>query len=80
MLRSALFQWSISTVFNAKTFRGIKLHSFGVLESLRSFTQEDVNSFAKISGDWNPIHISGHTAVDVGQAPRPIVHGTLVVG
>ena len=44
---------------------------------LRSFNQEDFNSFARLSGDDNPIHVdpefSAHTRFG-----RPVAHGLLL--
>lgn len=41
-----------------------------------SFTQEDVNTFARITGDTNPIHIDPAFAATT-LFGRPIVHGYL---
>ena len=46
-------------------------HAF-VLSKTRTFAREDVEQFAKITGDSNPIHVS-RTATD------NIVHGALLV-
>lgn len=46
---------------------------------IKSFTQDEVNTFAKISGDNNPIHIDEHFAKTTRYEKR-IVHGVLVVG
>ena len=46
-------------------------HAF-VLSKTRTFAREDVEAFAKITGDSNPIHVS-RTATD------NIVHGALLV-
>ena len=43
-----------------------------VLSKTRTFAREDVEQFAKITGDSNPIHVS-HTATN------NIVHGALLV-
>ncbi len=41
-----------------------------------SFTQEDVNLFAKVSGDNNPLHLDAEFAATT-QFKRPIIHGAL---
>ena len=46
------------------------------LKSTRSFTQMDVDTFAQISGDKNPIHVD----VNNNKYGKPIVHGTLILG
>ena len=46
------------------------------LKSTRSFTQTDVDTFAQISGDKNPIHVD----VNSNKYGKPIVHGTLILG
>ena len=45
-------------------------HQF-VLSKTRTFAREDVEAFAKITGDSNPIHVSNNT--------NNIVHGALLV-
>ena len=49
------------------------------VEVRRSFTQKDVQCFAELSGDDNPIHVSEEYAKK-GKFGRPIVHGTLLLG
>ena len=43
----------------------------------RTFTREDVATFAKLCGDNNPIHLDDEAAKKLG-FPRAIVHGQLV--
>mmetsp|Transcript_71580 Transcript_71580/g.83264 ORF Transcript_71580/g.83264 Transcript_71580/m.83264 type:complete len:165 (+) Transcript_71580:51-545(+) len=43
----------------------------------RVFTQEDVNTFAKLIGDTNPIHLDREAAKKAG-FPNTICHGALV--
>ncbi|MFT6030802.1 MAG: acyl dehydratase [Oleiphilaceae bacterium] len=43
----------------------------------RSFTEQDVNDFARLSGDFNPIHIDPEFAKTTVFGQR-IVHGVLV--
>jgi len=45
-----------------------------VLSKTRTFAREDVEQFAKITGDSNPIHVSRAAATDDN-----IVHGALLV-
>ena len=45
-----------------------------VLSKTRTFAREDVEQFAKITGDSNPIHVSRTTTTDDN-----IVHGALLV-
>lgn len=42
-----------------------------------SFTQENVNDFCKVSGDFNPIHWDADFAAET-VFKKPIVHGALV--
>lgn len=51
--------------------------SLTALTSRRRFTQSDVDTFANISGDKNPIHVDTTSANKYG---KPIVHGTLILG
>ncbi len=44
-----------------------------------SFTQDQVNSFAEITGDKNPIHLDEKYAIDT-VFKKPIVHGMLTAG
>ncbi len=45
----------------------------------RTFTQDDVEAFARLSGDVNPIHLDAEYAAD-SQFGRRLVHGMLVSG
>ena len=40
------------------------------------FQQEDVEAFARITGDYNPVHFSDHDKTD-GMSGRAVVHGML---
>lgn len=44
----------------------------------RTFTQKEVEEFARLSGDWNPIHTDSTYAKS--QFKRCIVHGALLNG
>lgn len=44
-----------------------------------SFSQQDVNHFAKLSGDNNPIHLDAEFA-STTRFKSPIVHGALLGG
>jgi len=44
------------------------------------FNQDDVCTFAKVSGDHNPIHTDKDAAVKTGLFHGPIVHGALLNG
>ena len=63
--------------FSAVVNKWGALRQFSTQHSKRIFTQQDVNTFAEISGDKNPIHID--TSVN-NKYGTPIVHGTLVLG
>lgn len=43
-----------------------------------SYTQDEVNKFADLSGDFNPIHLDAEFAAAT-QFKRPIIHGILGV-
>jgi len=45
----------------------------------RFISRDDVATFARISGDDNPIHIDDEVARDTG-FDRPVVHGVLLLG
>jgi acyl dehydratase len=42
-----------------------------------SFTQDEVNEFCKISGDFNPLHWDNEYALTTS-FKRPIIHGALI--
>jgi len=46
--------------------------------SARVITQEDVDSFAKLSGDTNPLHLDSTFTANTGYA-RPIAHGLFIL-
>ncbi len=46
---------------------------------VKTFTEEEVEMFAEISGDRNPIHFDHDYAAGT-RYERPIVHGVLTVG
>ena len=46
---------------------------------VKTFTEEEVEMFAEISGDRNPIHFDPDYAAGT-RYERPIVHGVLTVG
>ncbi len=54
------------------------LKSGDSFEKLFSFSQQQINQFAELSGDKNPLHIDPEYA---GKSPfgKPIVHGVLTV-
>ena len=54
----------------------IKIGDFTVEK--RCFSQEDVNKFAEISGDKNPVHVDPDFVKKVGFYEGTIVHGALV--
>lgn len=47
-------------------------------EEIVSFSSEDVEHFAKVSGDYNPLHLDENFAIAHGFSNR-IVHGALVI-
>lgn len=47
-------------------------------EEFVSFSSEDVKQFAKVSGDYNPLHLDEEFAIAQGFSNR-IVHGALVI-
>ena len=49
-----------------------------ILVASRTFTLEDQNTFAKFSGDFNPIHINEKESIKT-HAGQPIVHGVHMV-
>ena len=47
-------------------------------EIVISFSNEDVEEFARISGDFNPLHLNEEFAIAQGFSGR-IIHGALVI-
>ncbi|KAL4655824.1 hypothetical protein GN956_G6176 [Arapaima gigas] len=59
---------------------GHRLLHVGQRASLnRTFSARDVEAFAELTGDWNPIHLSSDYARTTS-FERPIVHGVLING
>ena len=54
----------------------MKIQEGQVYEEEFSFSQEEVNQFAKVSGDDNPIHIDAEYAANTS-FKKPIMHGFL---
>ena len=48
-------------------------------EARKVFTAEDIETFAKLSGDYNPIHLSAEYAATT-MFKKPIVYGVLMNG
>ncbi|EDQ90064.1 uncharacterized protein MONBRDRAFT_36649 [Monosiga brevicollis MX1] len=55
------------------------LHVGQSIETTRSFSPEDVQAFAELSGDFNPLHLDADFAAKT-RFGRPIVHGVLING
>ena len=53
------------------------LHAGMTTRLVRTFTQEDITAFARITGDRNPYHLEGAFAVQ-SRFGGPIAHGLLV--
>jgi acyl dehydratase len=58
---------------------GAKLSIGQTAERKRTFSEEDVNTFAEISGDNNPLHVDPAFAKTT-RFKKPIVHGVLLSG
>ncbi|MEM8892756.1 MAG: MaoC/PaaZ C-terminal domain-containing protein, partial [Bacteroidota bacterium] len=54
----------------------MKIQEGQVYEEEFSFSQEEVDQFAKVSGDDNPIHIDAEYAANTS-FKKPIMHGFL---
>lgn len=46
----------------------------------RYISADDVNTFARITGDDNPIHVDPEYAEENSRFGRPVVHGVLLLG
>ena len=46
----------------------------------KAFTSEDVQTFADITGDTNPVHLDEEYVKTSTRFSRPVVHGTLTLG
>jgi acyl dehydratase len=66
-------------LFSTEILRGTKIASIGVGDFLRSqrvFSRDDVQNFAKVSGDCNRIHLDAEYAATT-PFKKCIVHGLL---
>lgn len=62
------------------TFRGKAPEVGETAERKRTITQEDVNAFAKASGDYNPLHFDDDFIADSTMFDGRISHGGLIIG
>lgn len=68
-------------VTKIEVFRFKSNLAVGVRENVtKTFTQAEVNQFADISGDKNPLHIDHDYAISTGLFTGTIVHGALLTG
>jgi acyl dehydratase len=58
-----------------RTFESIEVRETCVRE--RTITAEDIEIFAKLSGDYNPLHVDAAYATQT-QFNKPVVHGMLL--
>ncbi len=82
IVRSKLFVNQIKNLFSNKVIMLKNLSSVQIgakAQLSRTFSAEDVKSFAKVSGDTNPIHLDENysSKTKFGQC---IVHGALING
>jgi 3-hydroxybutyryl-CoA dehydratase len=68
-----------NSVWNT-TFLGRPLEVGETAERTRTITQEDVDAFAKASGDYNPLHFDDAFIADSTMFDRRISHGGLIIG
>jgi 3-hydroxybutyryl-CoA dehydratase len=68
-----------NSVWNT-TFLGRPLEVGETAERKRTITQEDVDAFAKASGDYNPLHFDDAFIADSTMFDRRIAHGGLIIG
>ena len=75
--RRALHQQLIDSSWRCfASINGINVGDF--VAEKRTFSQEDINKFAEISGDKNPVHIDPDFVKKVGFYEGTVVHGALV--
>jgi acyl dehydratase len=79
---SKLFLNQMKNLFSNEVimFKNLSSVQIGAKAELsRTFSAEDVNSFAKLSGDTNPIHLDENYSSKT-KFGRCIVHGALING
>jgi acyl dehydratase len=64
----------------ATTFLGRAPKIGEIVERKRTITQEDVDAFAKASGDYNPLHFDDAFIEDSTMFEGRIAHGGLIIG
>nr|CAB3254706.1 hydroxyacyl-thioester dehydratase type 2, mitochondrial [Phallusia mammillata] len=63
------------------TFRQCSTFEVGKKVTLtRRFSEEDLKDFAKLTGDYNPIHLDDKVALSTGIFVGRVVHGALING
>lgn len=68
-----------NSVWNT-TFRGKAPEVGESAERKRTITQDDVDAFAKSSGDYNPLHFDDEFIADSSMFDSRIAHGGLIIG
>eukprot|EP00050_Salpingoeca_kvevrii_P019497 m.86690 g.86690 ORF g.86690 m.86690 type:complete len:98 (-) comp8439_c0_seq5:326-619(-) len=79
LARTAAALHSATAVRRASQQAPLRLAIGDRAERRHVFSQEDVDAFARISTDTNPIHIDAAAAA-ASRFGRPVVHGVLMNG
>ncbi|CAN7999772.1 unnamed protein product [Ixodes hexagonus] len=79
LICGGVFRRRLRIVMLCQSFKGVHVSVGDTVHAEHTFTDSDVETFARLTGDTNPIHLDREYARRK-HFQRPVVHGALING